>query len=50
MNNYTVQIIESGSKILKIEAESEYDAIAMVRDMYECGEFDLYSDVEFEVL
>lgn len=50
MNNYTVAIMESGQVNITIEADSEEEAIDLIRQAYENGEIEVFSDAEFEVL
>lgn len=54
MNEYKVEIHETSSRIVTVNAENEDDAVDVVREAYEAGEYVLdyndFQDVEFEVI
>lgn len=49
MNKYTIEITESVSKLIDIQAEDLDDAITKVKEKYQNGEIELTDDDEIEV-
>jgi len=54
MNEYKVEIHETSSRIITIEAEDEYEAIDKVSEAYSAGEHVLdnsdFQDIEFNLI
>ena len=51
MKKYTIEITESLTRLVSIEAEDEYKAERTVREKYKNGEIDLDADdfVDYEI-
>ena len=47
MKEYKIEITETNSKVVTIEAESESDAMAIVKAVYEEGEIEITEENDY---